>query len=770
MSSNTSIHSTASSTPVPRLAPPAVATSCPDLLDALANGWFIRQWMQEIVVPASYFTAPSGAGSSSRKRKLAAEALSMSQTEQSKEGPPAQEAPEQENSPHDVQVIAGEEGVFNTETGPVAVVLYPHLTSLLSSMGLAWVTDNTAINIDTTIDNLSPDVQRALQHAAMSANDIIAPAPPVFRVQNEKFTERMVGYTQQLMGHTLRVLKNTCLTLSMTASMIPAHIPDVLIWFGDSLRGLVEVKKGSGHGLFDPFVKWWNARLRRAARTFGATRSEPIPEEDLYDVCALSELPGSAHQGPQNLFGKILQSARSVPRQPGSSNDVFLLLIHDFTTFIPAIVAPLSSTPPRLPLPSLYELAKAAWKNGLLGTEPQDEFAPPRGYEPYLLVIGKQAPLNSRFPSVGISYPLVLSCGARPSTDFLPALVPLLGKRGSLVTELGLRGAPTATGRFTRPATSPSSFGAGLFGFTPSSSTGGGRGISGPSRRATTDAREDAGVDDLPLDDAPSTPPSTPPSKGPSSTYDSPADHPAWQEPDPSTAKDEGNSSALTAFASRPRIGIAVSSASGPVRQRPFRRLAVDELREIITGSCTDDLAPPMRLPIPTLSLIVEPSPSEAGQHSYVHFGRLAEPDCDVGIAFKASTNEDDETDVCLANEGLLYEKYGSSLEDVLPRFVGAYIGSWNNLLSLVLIVQRHGRGFEEWSALTPVQRTDTMTCLEKLHAVGIKHCDVKPWNVLYDDATGKIKLVDLSRAEEHECPGSECDELVKARSLLALL
>ncbi|GEM12870.1 hypothetical protein Rt10032_c32g6887 [Rhodotorula toruloides] len=592
-------------------------------------------------------------------------------------------------------------------------------------MGLAWVTDNTAINIDTTIDNLSPTSSALCSTPPMSANDIIAPAPPVFRVQNEKFTERMVGYTQQLMGHTLRVLKNTCLTLSMTASMIPAPFP--------------------------------------TSHLVGAH-----PEEDLYDVCALSELPGSALKVPKTSSARFYNQpeasrASQVPRTTCSPAHPRL------TTFIPAIVAPLSSTPPRLPLPSLYELAKAAWKN-VCSERSRRTVCSSSRIRAVPLGHRQAGALNSRFPSVGISYPLVLSCGARPSTDFLPALVPLLGKRGSLVTESAWRGAPTATGRFTRPATSPSSFGAGLFGFTPSSSTGGGRGISGPSRRRRLMLVRTRGVDDLPLDDAPSTPPSTPPSKGPSSTYDSPADHPAWQEPDPSTAKDEGNSSALTAFASRPRIGIAVSSASGPVRQRPFRRLAVDELREIITGSCTDDLAPPMRLPIPTLSLIVEPSPSEAGQHSYVHFGRLAEPDCDVGIAFKASTNEDDETDVCLANEGLLYEKYGSSLEDVLPRFVGAYIGSWNNLLSLVLIVQRHGRGFEEWSALTPVQRTDTMTCLEKLHAVGIKHCDVKPWNVLYDDATGKIKLVDLSRAEEHECPGSECDELVKARSLLALL
>ncbi|BGP27333.1 hypothetical protein Rt10032_c22g6626 [Rhodotorula toruloides] len=53
--------------------------------------------------------------------------------------------------------------------------------------------------------------------------------------------------------------------------------------------------------------------------------------------------------------------------------------------------------------------------------------------------------------------------------------------------------------------------------------------------------------------------------------------------------------------------------------------------------------------------------------------------------------------------------------------------------------------------------------------AVGIKHCDVKPWNVLYNLDTSKIKHVDLSRANEHECPGNECDELVQARSLLAV-
>lgn len=230
------------------------------------------------------------------------------------------------------------------------------------------------------------------------------------------------------MGHTLRVLKNTVLTLSMTASLIPAHIPDCLIWFGDALRGLIEVKKGSGRGLIDDYTAWLRHRLRVAAKALGATKDKPIPQEDLYDVCALFQIQGSAHKGPQNLVGKvcrrlppsfavrayadprpqILQSARSVPRVPGSPNGVFLLVIHDFTTFIPAIIAPLPSMPPQLPLPSLYKPAKAKWETGLLDTEPQHDFNPPTGYEPYLLVIGERAPLNSRFPSVGISYPLVL--------------------------------------------------------------------------------------------------------------------------------------------------------------------------------------------------------------------------------------------------------------------------------------------------------------------------------------------------------------------------
>lgn len=172
--------------PSPRFqSSPPVATRCPDLLDAFANGWFVRQWVQEIVVPASNATAASGAESSSRERKLLIEGLAMTQAEAPEQDAPKQEAPEQKKPAFDVEDITGKDGVFNTETGPVAVVHYPHLTRLLSTMGLEYITNNPAINIDTTIENLSPDVQRALLHAAMSANDIVAPAPPACSVQNE---------------------------------------------------------------------------------------------------------------------------------------------------------------------------------------------------------------------------------------------------------------------------------------------------------------------------------------------------------------------------------------------------------------------------------------------------------------------------------------------------------------------------------------------------------------------------------------------------------
>ncbi|BGP35034.1 hypothetical protein JCM10296v2_006864 [Rhodotorula toruloides] len=470
----------AAESPPPR--PSIPHNRCADIWDAFKGLMTVREWLQELIVPLPSCTAKSGGHSSSRKKKDKIEALTA-----------LEDAAVQPKPQFDVKDIVGDPGILNTATGPVAVVLYPHLTKLLPSWGFDWLTTDTPINIDTAVSNLYAECQRDLQHAAMSVNDIAAAMPPVCQEQNEKFAERQIAYIQQLMGYLLRVVKKTVFNLSMTPSAIPAHIPDCLIWFGNSLRGLIEVKKGRGNlGVVNTFSKWWEKRMGTAPEVWGlGTVIEGVREvddADLYDLCSLSDMPGSTYTGVQNLFGKIVQSARSADRERGSVNDLSLLIIHDFTTFIPALLVNSMSMPPQFPVPSVYKRAKKAETPY---AEPQKEFTAPDNYEPYILFIGAHASLNSRFSSTQISYPFVLASAALASTDLRSRLVSAMSSRrtlGVLLSELGLRGDSSTTGGTAGDASPFASSSMGPFGFPPSMTNAppsGARGASCPTSSAT---------------------------------------------------------------------------------------------------------------------------------------------------------------------------------------------------------------------------------------------------------------------------------------------
>lgn len=164
----------------------------------------------------------------------------------------------------------------------------------------------------------------------------------------------------------------------------------------------------------------------------------------------------------------------------------------------------------------------------------------------------------------------------------------------------------------------------------------------------------------------------------------------------PATAKAEY---ALAALSRLPALAVTPTSSYA----RPFRRLSLDELHKQANESGFRLRLPPRDIAT-AASVVVDSKHMDSGSHAYVYMARL-EPDCGLELVLKMSANEEDGTDQYIAHEGILYEKYGSQLEDVLPRYAGTYVGSWQNDVGVGILLEKFGQCFEDWDELSPSQR-----------------------------------------------------------------
>lgn len=257
--------------------------------------WSVRTLLQRILVPVSNAVAPAGDESSSRRKK---DSLEMEKIEKRRQA---------RKPVFKVEDIVGGDGILNTQTGPVAVVLYPYLSKILLQCGYEWLTDNPKVNPSAEIDDLTHDDVRALQRGADAVNFLLQPLDPLDQEQNEKFTERIADRLEELLYWVIRVLKGFEFRLNPNTSSVPAHIPDALIRLARSIRGLVELKKGkAGKRVVAQLVRFAHDTINNVAASIEA-RGGAAAESRLYGLCALSDLPGSPTTGSQNLVGKVRQ-------------------------------------------------------------------------------------------------------------------------------------------------------------------------------------------------------------------------------------------------------------------------------------------------------------------------------------------------------------------------------------------------------------------------------------------------------------------------------
>ncbi|KZV77841.1 hypothetical protein EXIGLDRAFT_784716 [Exidia glandulosa HHB12029] len=102
---------------------------------------------------------------------------------------------------------------------------------------------------------------------------------------------------------------------------------------------------------------------------------------------------------------------------------------------------------------------------------------------------------------------------------------------------------------------------------------------------------------------------------------------------------------------------------------------------------------------------------------------------------------------------------------DLVPRLFGVYGGTGPEE-SIILVMQWCGTR----ATLAGLSATDQKRIYEAiatLHSKGIKHNDVALRNIVINESTGKLTIVDFARADiRHDCPGWDCDELERAEEL----
>lgn len=433
--------------PVPVNPPPPLACPTIEQLIAEDDTWTLKDWFSCLLCPVAPRHSKGGGASRSKGSRLEP----PSKPKSSPLEPPKkrQRTDDEAKSVEDVAALVGGKCELNTETGPVAVVYLPQLTEVLSQQGLEYVSRPDArVDIQTPLKDLDPALVKELDAGVLVLNEALQKSPN--DRQGEKFTERLVAWVHALLAKVCRLVVGDFFEIDMTPTSVKAHIPDAEIWFGDSLRGILEAKKGvKGEGVVNAMQRFFEGRMT----------AEPAGRR--FSVCALSELPGSPESGVQNLIAKVrsrtffslcrdsanvswidpqaLQAALSVPAGPGSKNNPFLLVFQDWGIFIPAVVWRLSSKPKSLPLGLVVDSVKRAAQLRKLPPPLISPFQPSSSYQPYLLVMGQATTLDTRFEVDKSSYILsLLAGGATPSAVFA-AVSKSLGKSArQLMLQLGI--------------------------------------------------------------------------------------------------------------------------------------------------------------------------------------------------------------------------------------------------------------------------------------------------------------------------------------------
>ncbi|GAA6001513.1 hypothetical protein JCM10207_006702 [Rhodosporidiobolus poonsookiae] len=144
-------------------------------------------------------------------------------------------------------------------------------------------------------------------------------------------------------------------------------------------------------------------------------------------------------------------------------------------------------------------------------------------------------------------------------------------------------------------------------------------------------------------------------------------------------------------------------------------------------------------------------------------------------LALKYAHRASDGDNAKVANELDVYEAIARYAPDVAPACFGLFRGGWPTQ-SNVLVTERFGRAVEDIEELSYVERRLVLRRLEDLHRLArFDHGSFRARNILIDDVTRDVKLVDFGRAEEHDCEdevddAGMCWVLRQAKRTLGLL
>ncbi|GAA6001579.1 hypothetical protein JCM10207_006736 [Rhodosporidiobolus poonsookiae] len=159
----------------------------------------------------------------------------------------------------------------------------------------------------------------------------------------------------------------------------------------------------------------------------------------------------------------------------------------------------------------------------------------------------------------------------------------------------------------------------------------------------------------------------------------------------------------------------------------------------------------------PSLALAVEPDLLGRGRNGTVR--KAVSPDgLELALKYAAPTSEAEEE---LNHEVEVYHHLARYAPEIVPTCFGLF-RVHDPVKTTVLVLERFGSVVK---SLTELSRQDRLLVLHRycqLHKAGYAHGDVAERNILFDERTRDVKLIDFGRSRKHECSGSpmECEML----------